>query len=69
VTDDAGSIRRRSQYGTCGECGQLKHVTADGLLYGHNAYVVDGTSVATVRCAGSGTSCAGVDTATDGLPA
>lgn len=45
---------RRSRYGRCDGCGQLKHVAPDGVLYDHNRYRVHGTSVAVVRCTGSG---------------
>ena len=41
-------------YGTCPECGALKHVTADAVLRSHNRFEARGTVVAPLRCAGSG---------------
>ena len=41
-------------YGRCGGCNELKHVTAGGTVAEHNGYDTDGTSVAVVRCPGSG---------------
>jgi hypothetical protein len=40
-------------YGRCSGCHELKHV-AGGIVAEHNGYDTDGTSVAVVRCPGSG---------------
>jgi hypothetical protein len=40
-------------YGRCSGCHELKHV-AGGTVTNHNGYDTDGTSVAVVRCPGSG---------------
>jgi hypothetical protein len=40
-------------YGRCSGCHELKHVIAGGVV-DHNGYDTDGTSVAVVRCPGSG---------------
>jgi hypothetical protein len=41
-------------YGTCPECGRLKHVTAQSTLRLHNRFAARGTVVEAQRCAGSG---------------
>jgi hypothetical protein len=41
-------------YGTCPECGHLKHVTAESTLRLHNRFEAHGTAVTPLRCAGSG---------------
>jgi hypothetical protein len=41
-------------YGRCSGCNELKHVIAGGTAAEHNGYDADGTSVAVVRCPGSG---------------
>jgi len=41
-------------YGRCSGCNELKHVKAGGTMAEHNGYDTDGTSVAVVRCPGSG---------------
>ena len=41
-------------YGRCSDCNEIKHVMADGTVAAHNQYHSEGTSVAVVRCAGSG---------------
>ncbi|GAA4540127.1 hypothetical protein [Pseudonocardia xishanensis] len=41
-------------YGTCPECGLLKHVTAEAVLRLHNRFEARRTVVAAQRCAGSG---------------
>ena len=41
-------------YGRCSGCNELKHVIAGGIVAEHNGYDTDGTSVAVVRCPGSG---------------
>ena len=41
-------------YGTCPECGRLKHVTAEAFLRLHNRFEVRRTVVSAQRCAGSG---------------
>jgi hypothetical protein len=41
-------------YGRCSGCNELKHVIAGGTVAEHNGYITDGTSVAVVRCPGSG---------------
>jgi hypothetical protein len=41
-------------YGRCSGCSELKHVTADATVADHNGYDTEGTSVAVVRCPGSG---------------
>lgn len=53
MTDDARS-RPHPHYGTCAGCGQLKHVTPDGLLRSHNRFAGTGTVVCASRCPGSG---------------
>ena len=40
-------------YGRCSVCHELKHVITGGIV-DHNGYDTDGTSVAVVRCPGSG---------------
>lgn len=42
-------------YGTCPECGRLKHVTPESDLRVHNRFEARGTTVEAHRCAGSGT--------------
>jgi len=54
VTDD-DTVRLHPHYGTCDDCRQLKHVTADGLVHDHNKFRSTGTAVASLRCGGSGT--------------
>ena len=41
-------------YGRCSGCNELKHVIAGGTVAEHNGYDAAGTSVAVVRCPGSG---------------
>jgi hypothetical protein len=41
-------------YGTCPECGNLKHVTPEATVRLHNRYQARGAVVAALRCAGSG---------------
>jgi hypothetical protein len=41
-------------YGTCPECGHLKHVTPQSTLRMHNRFEATGAVVTTLRCAGSG---------------
>jgi hypothetical protein len=41
-------------YGWCSGCDELKHVMDDGTVAAHNQYRSEGTSVAVVRCTGSG---------------
>jgi hypothetical protein len=41
-------------YGTCPECGALKHVTPEATLRLHNRYQARGSLVSALRCAGSG---------------
>ena len=41
-------------YGRCSGCHELKHVMAGATVAEHNGYDADGTSVAVVRCTGSG---------------
>ena len=44
----------RAIYGRCSGCNELKHMTADATVADHNGYDTEGTSVAVVRCPGSG---------------
>jgi hypothetical protein len=41
-------------YGRCSGCNEIKLLTADGTVAGHNRYDTAGTSVAVLRCPGSG---------------
>ena len=41
-------------YGRCSACNEIKYVMADGTVAAHNQYHSEGTSVAVVRCPGSG---------------
>jgi hypothetical protein len=41
-------------YGRCSGCKELKHVMAGGTVAEHNGYVTHRTSIAVVRCPGSG---------------
>jgi hypothetical protein len=41
-------------YGRCSGCEEIKHVRADGTVADHNGYDTQGTSVAVIRCPGSG---------------
>jgi hypothetical protein len=43
-----------ADYGRCSGCREIKHVAADGTVDDHNRYDSEGTSVAIVRCPGSG---------------
>ena len=46
--------RSHPNYGTCRDCHQLKHVTADGMVRDHNRFRATGTVVTPLRCSGSG---------------
>ncbi len=41
-------------YGRCAGCAEIKQVTPDGVVQVHNGYRADGTTVAVLRCPGSG---------------
>ena len=41
-------------YGRCAGCDEIKQVTPDGVVQAHNGYRVDGSTVITLRCPGSG---------------
>lgn len=43
-----------SGYGRCAGCDEIKQVTPEGVMQAHNSYRVDGTTVVTLRCPGSG---------------
>jgi hypothetical protein len=47
TTDNAG-------YGRCSSCDEIKRIAADGTVHEHNRYDGQGTSVAVIRCPGSG---------------
>jgi hypothetical protein len=41
-------------YGRCSGCKEIKHLRADGTIADHNGCDTEGTSVAVIRCPGSG---------------
>jgi hypothetical protein len=47
-------INPPARYGRCGDCGELKHVTPEGVMHEHNRYGTRGTSLVASRCTGSG---------------
>jgi hypothetical protein len=47
-------INPHARYGRCGDCGELKHVTPEGVVHEHNSFRTRGTELVATRCPGSG---------------